>query len=251
MFTAGPEVVLRIGGTSQAATADADWRRLMDRAGVRVPRSRGEIEVIAGLCVAPIERVAPDATVDWAAVGEMVRRLHSIGPVSLLPSCTSFPHWRFGHLLDELAPLVDEESAQALRACHERHRGWEDRATGVSAVALHGDVHPGNVVATASGPVLIDWDLRSAGPPAWDHAPLMRWTERWGGAPGVYEEFASGYGRSFRGDPLAESLAELRLLAATLMRIAARRRDPSAADELEVRLRWWREPHGAPAWTAQ
>jgi hypothetical protein len=79
----------------------------------------------------------------------------------------------------------------------------------------------------------------------------MRWTERWGGAPGVYEEFASGYGRSFRGDPLAESLAELRLLAATLMRIAARRRDPSAADELEVRLRWWREPHGAPAWTAQ
>ena len=38
---------------------------------------------------------------------------------------------------------------------------------------------------------------------------------------GEYEEFASGYGASLRGDPAAEAFAELRLVAATLMRVKA------------------------------
>jgi thiamine kinase-like enzyme len=112
-------------------------------------------------------------------------------------------------------------------------------------------VHPGNVVATAQGAVLLDWDLLCTGPAAWDHAPLMTWTQRWGGAAGLYEAFAAGYGRSMRGDGVAEAIATLRLVAATLMRLRAGRHDEAARDEAERRLRWWRGDTDAPPWHAQ
>ena len=60
-----------------------------------------------------------------------------------------------------------------------------------------------------------------------------------------------GYGRSFRGDPLAEAVAELRLVAATLMRVRAGRSDAKAADEAALRLRYWRGEDDAPMWHAQ
>jgi Ser/Thr protein kinase RdoA (MazF antagonist) len=117
-------------------------------------------------------------------------------------------------------------------------------------VLCHGDVHPGNVMQTDAGPVLLDWDLMCTGPAAWDHAPMMSWSERWGGRPGEYEAFAAGYGRSLRGDAVAESLAELRLVAATLMRVRAGRNDAAAAEEAERRLQWWRGEPDAPPWQA-
>ena len=76
-------------------------------------------------------------------------------------------------------------------------------------------------------------------------------TERWGGAPGLYEAFAAGYGRSMRGDDVAESVAALRLVAATLMRLRAGRHDEAARAEAERRLRWWRGDADAPPWQAQ
>ena len=99
--------------------------------------------------------------------------------------------------------------------------------------------------------MLLDWDLMCTGPAAWDHAPLMTWTQRWGGEAGIYERFSAGYGRSFRDDPLAEAIAELRLVAATLMRVRAGRSDPSAAQEAALRLRYWRGDDDAPMWHAQ
>jgi hypothetical protein len=101
------------------------------------------------------------------------------------------------------------------------------------------------------GPVLIDWDLLCEAPRGWDHGPLMTWHERWGGAAGEYDAFADGYGESLRDDPAAGAFAELRLVAATLMRVKAARTDPSARAEVDRRLRYWRGDLDAPSWTAQ
>jgi hypothetical protein len=79
----------------------------------------------------------------------------------------------------------------------------------------------------------------------------MTWTERWGGEPGIYEAFAAGIGRSLRDDPLAEAIAELRLVAATLMRLRAARTNASAAAEAASRLQYWRGDGSAAQWHAQ
>jgi hypothetical protein len=99
--------------------------------------------------------------------------------------------------------------------------------------------------------VLLDWDLMCIAPPAWDHAMLLTLDRRWGGDTNAYRQFADGYGTSLRGNPLAECLAELRNVAATLMRVRAGRTSRAAYDEAQRRLRYWRGDPDAPAWTAQ
>ena len=74
--------------------------------------------------------------------------------------------------------------------------------------------------------------------------PRWGWPARW------YDDFAAGYGRSLAGDPTADALAELRLVAATLMRLRAGRADPAAMPEAQRRLAYWRGDPDAPTWTA-
>ena len=100
-----------------------------------------------------------------------------------------------------------------LAAAIERHgAGPTERST---RVVCHGDVHPGNVMMTADGPVLLDWDLLCLGPPAGTTPMLLR-------LPG-------GAGRPRWYDDVRR---RLRPVAAPATRRP--RRSPSCA--------WWRPP---------
>jgi hypothetical protein len=252
LFAAGDDVVLRVGrSTLAAAAAERAFLASVSRIGVRTPRRIGDTEGPNGLLVTAMERIHPEGDRDWREVGATVRRVHDIDPADVpgLPWCGDSPHWQFATLLEEVGDAIDASALAGLMAAIARADGWADRAR-LTAVVCHGDVHPGNVLPTADGPVLLDWDLRCLGPVAWDHGPLMTWSARWGGAPGMYEEFAEGYGSSLRGDWMGECLAELRNVAATLMRVRAGRTDPEAAAEAERRLRFWRGDPDALQWTA-
>ena len=257
LFDAGDEVVLRVGRPTadpRAAVWLAAW--LAER-GLRVPVVVEREPIVVGeLAVIAQRREVAVGEIDWVAVGAMVALLHALEEHEIdevsrhhpTPWCGSFPWWDFDALLADVGPSLDPAARAGIDAALGRLGAWPELVT--DRVLCHGDVHPGNVLQTVDGPVLLDWDLLSLGPPAWDHGPLLNWTSRWGGAPGVYERFADGYGRSFRGDPLAEALAELRLVAATLMRVRAGRSDPAAAEEAERRLRYWRSDPDAPPWHA-
>lgn len=247
--------VLRVAAPSVSATAALDLHRFLAESGLRVPvAARPDVVVVEGLSVTCWERiVASERPIDWVAVGSMVRAVHGLDAAALPPSVplprpARFPWWDFDDLLARTADAVDVGARQGLEAAIERHRGWQDLG---GEVVCHGDVHPGNVIMTDEGAVLLDWDLLCWAPPGWDHGPLLTWASRWGGAPGTYEAFAEGYGRSLADDPATEAFAELRLVAATLMRVAAGRRDPDAAAEAQRRLAYWRGDPDAPAWRAQ
>ncbi len=252
LFHAGDDTVVRVGPSPFGAVAEAAWYDLMAAHGVRVPQLRREVVEADGACVWALERIHPSGSVDWREVGEMVRRVHAIDAANVpgLPSCLDFPHWQIDAVLSDVSQLIDPHAMEGLRRCLQRWERWQVAAA-EGVVVCHGDVHPGNVMPTADGPVLLDWDLRCLAPPGWDHAALMTWTERWDGEPGLYEAFADGYGRSLRGERMAEAFAELRLLVATLMRLRAGRADRAAATEAEVRLRYWRGDADAPRWTPQ
>ena len=250
LFAAGDDIVLRVGVLPFGVAAELDWIATMSRLDVRLPTLRRDVIERDGVAVMALERIHPHGTVDWCEVGAMVGRVHGIHPrPSMLPFCADMQHWQFDRLLADVADLIDEPAMDGIEACLHRWSGWAGRAFD-GRVVCHGDVHPGNVLPTVDGPVLIDWDLRCLGPAGWDHAPMMMWTERWGGEPGLYESFAEGYGQSLRGEWMAEAMAELRLLAATLMRLRAGRNDAVAAEEAQRRLRWWRGDTDAPTWVA-
>ena len=100
-----------------------------------------------------------------------VARLHELPPLSLpavipLPFPTSFPWWRFDDLLHEARSELDPAAFVGLDAAIERRRGWFDPDR-LALVVCHGDVHPGNVMMSADGVVLLDWDLICLGPRGW------------------------------------------------------------------------------------
>jgi hypothetical protein len=67
----------------------------------------------------------------------------------------------------------------------------------------------------------------------------------------VYPAFAAGYGESLVDDETTLAFAELRNVAATLMRVRAARTNPEACAEAERRLKFWRNDPDAPPWQAQ
>ena len=257
IFTAGDGVLLRVGRPT-APAGQAIWLAdVLTRAGVRVPQYLRHDPFLADdhavFAIGAIEAAGP---LDWAAVGEMIALLHRVDPNRVapgypLPFCGDFPWWDFETLLGEVGSDLDASSRSAIVDAIDRSLPLLDEQRSSQTVVCHGDVHPGNVLQSDVGPVVLDWDLLCRGPSSWDHAPLMTWTERWGGEPGIYEAFADGYGCSFRGDPLGDAIAELRLVAATLMRVRAARLDTTAVDEAELRLRYWRGEADAPQWHAQ
>ena len=252
------DVVVRVAVPTAPAERSLELARLLAERGVAVPApARDDAVVVDGFSVTAWEHVeASGDPVDWPGVGAAVRAVHDLDPGDLpaglpRPSPLELPWWDHEALLAEVEPDLDDEAASGLRAALDRHRGWRDRLVAERAVVCHGDVHPGNVVQAAVGPVLLDWDLLCLAPPAWDHAPLMTWTERWGGEAGIYEAFADGYGCDARDDELARSLAELRLVSATLMACRAARADRSARAEVDRRLALWRGDPSAPTWRAR
>jgi Phosphotransferase enzyme family len=241
------DVILRVGRPSVGA----------GEFGIAVPvPAADEIVAAGGLAATCWQRVATvEAPIDWVGVGRVVRRVHDLTPDDVpagypVPSPVTFPWWDFDAIRDDVADDLDPSALAGLDAAIERHRDWVVLAD-TDAVVCHGDVHPGNVVMSADGPVLLDWDLLCVAHPAWDHAMLLTLAERWGGDPSVYASFADGYGRSFVDDEVALAFSTMRNVAATLMRVRAARTDPAAADEMERRLRYWRGEAGAPQWRAQ
>lgn len=200
------------------------------------------------------ERLRAVGQVDWVGVGAMVGALHRLDAAAApagypRPPCTTLPWWDFDRLLEQTVAVIDRPAHRGLAEAVERHRGWIERSGApASWVLCHGDVHPLNVIATADGPAIIDWDLLSVGPPAWDHGPLRSMIRYWGYPPSLYSDFGRGYGADWSDDPVANALTELRAVAATLLTVAAGRLDPTARAEADARLRHWRGEPDAPTW---
>lgn len=253
IFDAGG-VVLRAGRVTADPAAAIELATLLGTVGVRVPQpARPDAVVHGALTVTAWERLeVVAAEPDWRSIGAMVRAVHALPATAIpagypLPRGADFAWWEFDALLSDVGAAIDERAREGIAAAIERHDGWR---TDRDEVVCHGDVHPGNVVMTEPGPVLLDWDLLCRAPAGWDHAMLLR-LPRWGWPDGWYDTFAVGYGRSLRDDPTARSIAELRLVAATLMRVHAGLSDPDAMPEARRRLAYWRGDPDAPAWRAQ
>jgi Ser/Thr protein kinase RdoA (MazF antagonist) len=130
--------------------------------------------------------------------------------------------------------------------------GWRERLTAELASVrsqlgegpLHGDAHPGNVLRTPSGLVLVDFEHAAWGIREWDLVPFALRHRRLGGSPVEYASFATGYGHDLAGQEHWETLARVRELGMTTWRMLI---DASSSVRAEShrRIAYWRgEPTG-------
>jgi Ser/Thr protein kinase RdoA (MazF antagonist) len=258
VFRAG-DVVVRVAPESADVSGQVALGRWLVSEGFPVAAPLADAEVIGGAKVSLWEYVDADEgrPIDFQQLGEIVARLHRVPPARLtdvvsLPFFGDAPWLALEQNLGlaEAANVVDAEALAALRRRCDALRDWRHRAPRDGLVVCHGDVHPRNVLMRGDEVAIIDWDLICVGPPAWDHAALMTWEERWGGAAETYRAFARGYGADLGDSPHARELAELRLLAPTINMIINGSSDRTCAAEARTRMRYWLGDPTAPAWTA-
>lgn len=147
----------------------------------------------------------PDREPAAADCAAMLADLHPVlrgYPGELAPlgaSVVDLPRWLGS--LDVAGDALSAADVARLHAAAERLRPVLD-ARGATVQPLHGDAHPGNVIATAEGLVWIDFEDVCRGPVEWDLASMMD-----AGAATVHH----------RGDPeLLARCTELRALQVAL-----------------------------------
>ena len=254
--------VIRIGRPQPGSPPSADLADVLTDAGVRVPSVIDEVDTADGYRVTVLAYIESTGILDWHAVGAMVATLHHRVHIEDVPSTwpvadpRALPWWDLDDLLEHLdvSPLNldpdhDAAAREAMASIIDRYRWWRaeiDSAPGI----CHGDLQPANVIMSAEGPVLIDWDLLASAPRGWDHGPMIAQTRRWGVPDTIYEAFAAGYGADLRDDPFSVAVAELRDVAATVMAVRAAHRDRAAAGQACHRMLTWAGQHREP-WTAR
>jgi len=248
-------LVLRVSADGRARE-QLEVNAALRHVGIPVPVPAGEVTRHGSWQVTAWEWADHEAhtTASFRLLGEALGALHTRDAATLGDAwpqgpCTLTERWV--DLEGNLATvrergLADARDLEVLEDAVGRIEGWRLQWNGNDLVPCHGDVHPGNVLATDGRVVLLDWDSCGWGPRGWDHAGIIPWERRWGGAPGSYEAFASGYGGDLRDDPGTRQLVEVRLLMATVNLLASD--NPAAVDAGRWRLAYWHNRDGAPTW---
>ncbi len=233
-------VIVAWEGTVQSLSARLAAGALLSRRVPFVaphPDVAGPLKTTSGLLATVWQRVPRlNQPPSWHAVGQAVRALHDV-PVAALAG-TGLPLRNHLDLIDidEALDLVETTGtlsvpdARVLRACADRLRA-EVAGCDAPLSVVHGDLHRGNVLTTATGCVLCDTDELGTAPPAWDLAFLVdasRPTRLVGDDRRTFEQ---GYGDALPSASTARTLARVAHLRTTVRGVQTGSRT--------ARDRWW------------
>lgn len=178
------EAALRWLGPVQAAARAAGLQ-----APGLIPSRAGQLGVDGWTCE-PWLQGRPAEPADLARMVPMIARFHHLGRdepqrPGFVAAAEAGPRTVAGDL--DLPAMPAKLVAACLRA-------WEPLA-GRPTAALHGDLGPGNVLMTASGPALIEWDEARRDAALFDLASLPPRQQAGGQPPAPSGIFGSGAGQ--------------------------------------------------------
>lgn len=174
---------------------------------------------------------------DASALGAQLARLHQRPAPAFLPDLHTMlqRRWRNGPERPVRLPQLLQHTI--------RHadKVLEQVAALAPPVFLHGDLVPGNVLWSHSGPVLIDWELAAAGNAWWDLAHLQAHVERFGDTTIDMDHLIVGYGQDPRGDTVFTRLCRVRHAMNTISALYRAEADDTGAWATEAarRLAFW------------
>jgi aminoglycoside phosphotransferase (APT) family kinase protein len=169
---------------------------------------------------------------DVEAVARLLRQLHHQPEPSIdLPVTNPLGSLRAD--MDRCLWLTESQRSWLASRCDDLERAYAQMSWTLGRGLLHGDAYHENLIHTADGPVLADWDSVSYGPREQDLVPA-KMRSRFGEPASDWDKFCAAYGfdpTQLHGLPVLLQMRELRALAAYL-----RSSSPAAQAEVGRRL---------------
>jgi len=184
-----------------------------------------------------LEHVGRTATP--AELGVLIRQLHhAAGEATAFDLKILDPFSRVGYFLSRPGPPLEDIDALVERVDTARAR-WARAMVEVRSdmTLVHGDVHLDNVIVTPDGPMLVDLEYSSLGPPAYDLVPMSVRRQRYGARPSEVREFLAAYGCQAPESPLFELLCEAYELQVTAWAVGMRGLSAPHLAEAKRRMR--------------
>jgi Phosphotransferase enzyme family len=193
----------------------------------------------------------PELRPTGADMGRLLRVLHDQPAVPDPP----------GRLTDPLASMANavDEMPDALSPSHHRwltsrisqlRDAWRSMEFPHPVGLIHGDAHPGNLMRTPGGLIVLgDWDHVAIGPREWD-LTQVHYTRRRFGQPSEEEidGFAMAYGWDLRSWPGLPTLVAIREISGLSPYLRTARSKPFSAHELAHRLDTLQRQDNAARW---
>ncbi|GAA2666590.1 aminoglycoside phosphotransferase family protein [Streptomyces aculeolatus] len=169
-----------------------------------------------------LPRHQPGTVID---VVTLLKQLHP-QPIPDLPLGRLDPFVMVAERIEASTSIPDDDRTWLRRHLAELQARWADRPKGLPECVVHGDAWTGNVARTTDGPVLLDFERMSIGPPEWDLvSTAVKMTTTGGVTRAEYAEFCAGYGTDvtqWKGYELLAAARELRMTTYAAQHAATR-----------------------------
>jgi Ser/Thr protein kinase RdoA (MazF antagonist) len=123
----------------------------------------------------------------------------------------------------------------------------------VDQVFCHGDPHPGNLLRTANGDLLVDYEYAGVGPREWDLSEIRCHARRFGLTAADRRAFVAGYGADLltAPGPAADRLVTVRELMLTTWAVYRTMTTGADPGQALLRVRSLRDPGQRLRWSPQ
>ncbi|MET8571923.1 aminoglycoside phosphotransferase family protein [Streptomyces sp. NPDC004783] len=245
-------VVARIAqpGQSAAATREVQVARWLAAQGVPAVRALDLEQPVAAKChpVTFWRELPPHEVGTVEDVVGLLKRLHAL-PKPDLRLGELNPFVRLVERIDATSAISDDDRQWLHGRLKDLKAQWASRPKGLPECVVHGDAWVGNVARTEAGPILLDFERASFGPPEWDLvSTAVKLTTTGAVSAEEYAEFCETYGTDvteWEGYELLAGARELRMTTYAVQHAATR---PEWRREAQYRVDCLRGRAGAPPW---
>lgn len=249
------QVVVRIGRSGQVAAAEKEVAvsRWLASVGVRAVESLPDIDqpvVIEGSPVTFWRELPEHRHGTPTEVAAVIKRLHTSPMPNGFELPSLAPFVRLSERIAGATTLNEDDRVWLRRQLVRLTEAYADLPVGLPRSAIHGDAWAGNVVVTVDGPVLLDLERFSLGPPEWDLVSTAVRLSTFGTMTvGEYQAFAATYGYDVLTWDGFEVLRDIRELRVTCYAAQRANEDPALHAEAALRVASLRGLRGPRPWT--
>ncbi|MFF1420620.1 phosphotransferase family protein [Streptomyces sp. NPDC058280] len=249
----GQHVIARIAQPGQGAAAArevrvARWLAREDVPAVRLVDVEQPVEA-DGRPVTFWVELPPQEHGSVQDLARLLRRLHSL-PKPDIELGYLDPFVRIYERLDAATTISDGDREWLSGLHRDLAAAWAERPAGLPDCAVHGDAWPGNFVRTSGGPLMMDLERFSVGPPEWDLVSTAVRAKTTGAvAAREYDEFCETYGHDvtvWEGYPILAGARELRMTTYAAQHAA---NNEEWADQAQYRVDCLRGRSGPRPWS--